>query len=118
MKLRFVSIALLAITSALAQAPDNTKINKRDDVKNPVTADQQSNAKADVDLLRQIRKEISQEKTFSTYAKNVKIITRDGTATLRGPVKSEEEKQAIEAIAKRIAGDGKVTSHLEIAPPK
>ena|SRR6187399_306141 len=118
MKLRFVSIALLAITSALAQAPDNTKINKRDDVKNPVTADQQSNAKADVDLVRQIRKEISQEKTFSTYAKNVKIITRDGTATLRGPVKSEEEKQAIEAIAKRVAGDGKVMSHLEVAPPK
>jgi hyperosmotically inducible periplasmic protein len=118
MKLRFVSIALLAITSALAQAPDNTKINKRDDVKHPVTADQQSNAKADLDLVRQIRKEISQEKNFSTYAKNVKVITRDGMATLRGPVKSDEEKQAIEAIAKRIAGDGKVESHLEIAPPK
>lgn len=118
MKFRYISIALLAITSALAQAPDNTKVNKRDDVKNPVTADQQSNNKADLDLVRNIRREITKEKNLSTYAKNVKIITRDGMTTLRGPVKSDEEKQAIEAIAKRIAGDGKVESHLEIAPPK
>jgi hyperosmotically inducible periplasmic protein len=118
MKLRFVSVAVLAIASALAQAPDNTKINKRDDVKNPVTADQQSNNKADLELVRKIRQEITQEKTLSTYARNVKIITRDGMAVLRGPVKSEDEKMAIEAIAKRVAGDSKVESHLEIAPPK
>jgi len=118
MKLRFVSIAVLAIASISAQAPDNSKVNKRDDVKNPVTADQQSNNKADLDLVKKIRKEITQDKNMSTYARNVKIITRDGMTTLRGPVKSEEEKQAIEAIAKRVAGDGKVESQIEIAPPK
>lgn len=118
MKLRFVSVGVLAMASALAQPPDNTKINKRDDVKNPVTADQQSNNKADLDLVKRIRREITNDKTMSTYAKNVKVITRDGMTTLRGPVKSEEEKQAIEAIAKRVAGDGKVANHLEIAPPK
>jgi len=118
MKFRFVSVGVLAIASALAQAPDNTKVNKRDDVKHPVTADQQSNNKADVDLVRKIRREITNDKTMSTYARNVKVITRDGMATLRGPVKSEQEKQAIEAIAKRVAGDGKVDNQLEIAPAK
>jgi len=118
MKLRYVSVAVLAMASALAQAPDNTKINKRDDVKNPVTADKQSNNKADLDLVRKIRQEITQDKSLSTYARNVKIITRDGMTTLRGPVKSDAEKQTIEAVAKRLTGAGKVESHLEIAPPK
>jgi osmotically-inducible protein OsmY len=36
--------------------------------------------------------------------------------TLKGPVKSEEEKQAIEAKAAQIAGADKVTNQLEVAP--
>jgi osmotically-inducible protein OsmY len=118
MKLRFISVAALAMAAALAQAPDNSKVNKRDDTTGAVTADQQSNNKQDLDLVRKIRKEITQDKSLSTYARNVKVITRDGMATLRGPVKSDEEKKAIEALATRIAGDGKVSSQLEIAPPK
>jgi hypothetical protein len=116
MKTPLILAAILATALALAQAPDNTKINKRDDAKTAVTADQQSNKKADLELVRAIRREVTRDKTMSTYAKNVKIITRDGITTLRGPVKSENEKTAIEAIAKRMAGDTKVESHLEIAP--
>jgi hyperosmotically inducible protein len=118
MKVRMFSVGVLAIASALAQAPDNTKVNKRDDVKHPVTADHQSNEKADLEVVRKIRREITSDKSMSTYARNVKIITRDGVTTLRGPVKSEQEKQAIDAIAKRAAGDGKVDNQLEIAPAK
>ena len=55
---------------------------------------------------------------MSTYAKNIKIISRDGAVTLRGPVKSTEEKQRIDSIAKKAAGDMKVDNQLEITPDK
>jgi hyperosmotically inducible protein len=38
--------------------------------------------------------------------------------TLRGPVRSQEEKSNIEAKAVAVAGEGNVTDQLEIAPPK
>jgi hyperosmotically inducible periplasmic protein len=110
--------AVLTMATAMAQAPDNSKVNKRDDVKDAVTAGTQSNSKADLDLTRNIRREVTQNKTMSTYARNIKIISRDGAVTLRGPVKSDDEKLAIETIAKKIAGDSKVDSQLEIAPSK
>ena len=49
---------------------------------------------------------------------NVKIIARDGTVTLRGPVRTEAEKEEIGKKAIAIAGMAKVTNELEIAPPK
>jgi len=118
MKRLFLSVAILTTAIALAQPPDNSKINKRDTAEGALTAGRQSNKKADLELARKIRQEVTDNKTMSTYAKNVKIITRDGQATLRGPVNSTEEKQAIEMIAKRLAGDSKVHNLLEIAPPK
>jgi hyperosmotically inducible protein len=52
---------------------------------------------------------------MSTDAKNVKIITENGRVTLRGPVKSADEKSQIEKIASDVAGEGKVDSQLEVA---
>jgi osmotically-inducible protein OsmY len=54
------------------------------------------------------------DKSLSTYAHNVKIITQNGQVTLRGPVRSEEEKRAVEAKAAEVAGDNKVTSELDV----
>jgi hyperosmotically inducible protein len=116
--MRFVCAGVLVVSGSFAQAPDNSKINKRDDNKAAVTPEEQSNKKEDIELTRKIRRELTKSETLSTYAKNVKIITSGGMTTLRGPVKSQQEKDAVEAIAKRLAGDGKVTSHLEIAPEK
>jgi len=109
---------VMCLSVAMAQAPDNTKVNKRDDVKEAVTAGTQSNSKVDLDITRKIRRQVTDNKTMSTYAQNIKIISRDGAVTLRGPVKTQDEKQAIEAIAKTVAGDQKVDNQLEIAPPK
>jgi hyperosmotically inducible protein len=50
------------------------------------------------------------------YAHNIKIITQDGKVTLRGPVRSEDEKASIEAKAVAVAGAGNVTNQLEVAP--
>ena len=56
------------------------------------------------------------DKSLSTYAHNVKVITQNGQVTLKGPVRSDDEKRAIEAKAAEIAGENKVTSELGIKP--
>jgi osmotically-inducible protein OsmY len=95
---------------------DNTKTNQRDKNKAEPTADQQKENQSDRELTQQIRRAIVQDKSLSTYAHNVKIISEDGMVTLKGPVRSDEEKTAVEAKASEIAGRDKVTSQLEVKP--
>jgi hyperosmotically inducible periplasmic protein len=96
-------------------APDNTKTNKD---QNPPTADQQKMNPADRAITQKIRKSIHDDANLSSYAHNIKIITQDGKVTLRGPVRSEEEKSALQAKAEAVAGADNVTNNLKIAPPK
>jgi hyperosmotically inducible periplasmic protein len=96
-------------------APDNTKQNKNQT--NP-SADQQKMNAADRELTRKIRKAIHDDSNLSTYAHNIKIISQDGKVTLRGPVRSDEEKTNIEGKAVAAAGQGNVTNELQVAPPK
>jgi hyperosmotically inducible protein len=103
-------------SSAQQPVPDNTKVNQRDRNKAEPTADQQKENQPDREIARKIRRSIVQDKTLSTYAHNVKIITQDGMVTLKGPVRSDEEKTAVEAKATAIAGADKVTSQLEVKP--
>jgi len=105
-------------TSDSSVPADNTKVNKRDRSKSEPTADQQSNAGADRELTRKIRQALVKDKDLSTYAHNVKVIARNGTVTLKGPVRSEEEKKAVEAKAAEVAGGASITNELEVAPPK
>lgn len=105
--------------SGASQAPaDNTKVNQRDRNQNEPTADQQKENGSDRELTRQIRRALVKDNSLSTTAHNVKIITQNGAVTLKGPVASEQEKQAIESKASEIAGAGKVTSELQVAPSK
>jgi hyperosmotically inducible protein len=99
-----------------APAPDNTKVNQRDQNQAAATADQQKANKADQETTRQIRRAVVQDKSLSTYARNVKIISQNGMVTLKGPVRSDQEKTAIEAKAAEIAGKNNVTSELEVKP--
>ena len=94
-------------------AADNTKTNKTDSAK--TTADQQKQNKADLETTRQIRQLLTKDKQLSTYAKNVKIVTQNGSVTLSGPVRTEEEKSFIEKSASDVAGAGHVKSDLQIA---
>ena len=96
--------------------PDNTKVNKRDRSGHEATADQQKENASDRDLARQIRKALTDDKSLSTYARNVKVIVQNGQVTLKGPVRSDDEKQKIESAATSIAGAGKVTNQIEVAP--
>jgi hyperosmotically inducible protein len=104
-------------TSPRASPPvDNTKVNERDRSKDEPTADQQKDNRSDRDITQQIRQSIMNDKSLSTYAHNVKIITQNGQVTLKGPVRSEEEKKTVEAKATEVAGENKVTSELNIKP--
>ena len=94
--------------------PDNTAVNTRDRAPAAKTADQQGNSKADLEMTQKIRRAITQDKTMSTYAHNVKVITLDGHVTLKGPVHTAAEKSALEAKAIEIAGAGKVTNQISV----
>jgi len=101
-----------------AQAADNTGINTRDQSQKERTAGQQGETKPDREITQKIRRAIVTDKSLSTYAHNVKIITVDGMVTLKGPVRSEEEKRTVEEKAAQIAGKDNVKSQIGIAPKK
>ena len=95
---------------------DNTKKNKEEN--KGATADQQKENKTDREITREIRRTVVKDKSLSVTAHNVKIITKDGHVTLKGPVKSEDEKKTVEKAAAAVVGKGKVSNELEVAPPK
>jgi hyperosmotically inducible periplasmic protein len=102
--------------SSKPATPDNTKANREDRKKAAITADQQKMNMSDREITRKIRRALVADDSLSTYAHNVKIITRDGLVTLRGPVRSAEEKQLVEAKAAEVAGGTeKVASQISIA---
>jgi hyperosmotically inducible protein len=96
--------------------PDNTAVNKRDadgTTKTPI--DQNEYPASDVDKTAKIRARVLEVKDLSIDGRNVKIITANGKVTLRGPVKSDTERESIERIAIEIAGEGNVDNQLEVA---
>jgi osmotically-inducible protein OsmY len=97
--------------------PDNTAVNKRDKNPSEVTADQQRMNAADRALTAKIRRAVIADKSLSTYAHNVKIISQNGTVTLKGPVHSDDEVTSIMAKATEVAGSpDKVVNQLSVKP--
>jgi len=111
------SVLASPIQQGQQAAPDNTKTNQGDANQGATTADQQKMNPADRATTKQIRSALTQDKTLSTYAHNIKIITQDGHVTLKGPVRTEDEKTAIGEKATQVAGAGNVTNHLKVAAP-
>jgi len=95
--------------------PDNSGRNVRDRDDQTKTPGDQSENEVDRTITQNIRQAITAADSLSTNGKNVKIITNDGTVTLRGLVKSEKEKTEIEAKAKQVAGVKRVDNQLEVA---
>jgi hyperosmotically inducible protein len=111
-----VSLAQQDANSAQAAPTDNTKVNQRDRDNSQPTADQQKEAKSDRQIAAEIRRSLVKDKSLSTYAHNVKVIVQDGAVTLKGPVRSDDEKQAVQAKAAEVAGADKITNQLGVAP--
>jgi hyperosmotically inducible protein len=112
------AVSLVALPATRPQDPqapaDNTTHNKNQE---PPTADQQKMKPEDRATTQKIRKSIHDDSSLSTYAHNVKIITQNGKVTLRGPVRSEEEKNNIQSKAAAVAGEENVVNRLKVAPP-
>ena len=94
--------------------PDNTKVNERDTNSAALTPGDQGNNQTDLKITQQIRQAVMADGSLSFTAKNVKIITQNGKVTLRGPVKSDDERSRIEAAARKVAGTAQVDNQLEV----
>lgn len=120
--LALMGASILAVPMTYAQdpqpKPDNTKVNQRDRDSAAPTADKQKMNPADRETTKKIRMAIHNDKSLSTYGHNVKVITQGGKVTLKGPVRSEDEKSNIAMKATQVAGDGNVDNQLAVAPPK
>jgi hypothetical protein len=102
--------------SSAPKAPDNSGVNTRDRSSAALTPMDQGGSESDRKITQQIRQDLMKDNSLSFTAKNVKVITINGKVTLRGPVKSEAERSAVEAAARRDAGNGgQVDSQLEIS---
>lgn len=107
--------------SAFAQVPvenvaaDNSAQNRRDRDHHTLTPPDQSNKPADLEMTRNIRRALVKDDQLSTEAKNIKVITVDGKVTLRGPVKTDQEKAAIMEKAAQVAGDTNIHGQLQVA---
>lgn len=97
-------------------AADNTEKNQRDRGSMTLTPGDQGENDVDRGITQKIRQALIKDDALSMTAKNVKIITANGVVTLRGPVKSEAERDSINTISKQIEGVARVDNQLEVAP--
>lgn len=107
-----------AVNAAQDSATKADNAQKNTEESKGVTAEQQKENKSDREITRKIRRIVVKDKSLSIRAHNVAIVTKDGHVTLKGPVKTEEEKTAVEKAAAGVVGKGKVSNELEVAPPK
>ena len=120
MKRTLLVLACLSTVSVAAMAaddktkPDNTAINERDRSRETQTSGDQSNSSADLKTTQAIRQALMKDSELSTTAKNIKIITNNGQVTLRGPVKSAQEKAKIDQLARSAAGGAKIDDQLDV----
>jgi osmotically-inducible protein OsmY len=94
--------------------PDNTAKNERDRSGETQTSGDQSNSSADLKTTQAIRQALMKDSELSATAKNIKVITANGHVTLRGPVKTAQEKAKINQLAKSAADGAQIEDQLEV----
>ena len=107
------SLAAFAADNDKAK-PDNTSTNERDRSGETKTSGDQSNSSADLKITQAVRQALMKDGELSTTAKNIKVITANGQVTLRGPVKTAQEKARVTQIAKSAAGGAQVDDQLDV----
>jgi len=94
--------------------PDNTAKSERDRSGETQTSGDQSNSPADLKITQAIRQALMKDSELSMTAKNIKVITANGQVTLRGPVKTAQEKAKIDQLAKSAAGGAHIDDQLDV----
>lgn len=100
------------------QDVDNTGRNVRDRDSAAITTMDQSETELDRTITQKIRQAIMSDNSLSTNAKNIKIVTINGIVTLRGPVASPQEKDAIVKKVNEVKEGLKVDNQLEVIRDK
>jgi hyperosmotically inducible periplasmic protein len=108
------TVSLAAVAADEKTKPDNTAVNQRDRSGETETSGDQANNAADSKITQAIRQALMKDSELSMTAKNVKIITNNGQVTLRGPVKTAQEKAKIDKLAKSAAGGAKIDDQLDV----
>jgi len=114
----FSAVGLVAVAADDQTQPDNTATNQRDRSGETQTSGDQSNSSADLKVTQNIRRALMKDSDLSTTAKNIKVITANGQTTLRGVVKTAEEKTKINQIARAAAGGGQIVDQLDVKGSK
>lgn len=110
-----ISVMMPLLTVASQTGQEKAVSTERNAKANGPTADDQKNSE-DRLTTQKIRRSITADKSLSTAAHNVKIVVLGGQVTLRGAVRSEEEKRSVETKAAEVAGANKVTNEITVAP--
>lgn len=82
--------------------------------KEEVAVTRQGTTPRDLQITQRIREAVMENDQLSFTAKNVQVITKDGKVYLRGPVRNQNERRAIEKTAVSVAGRDMVTNELEV----
>ena len=93
---------------------DNTAINNRDKYAGNKTPEDQFNTPEDRNLLAAVRRSVVQDKSLSVMAHNIKIMVDTGKVTLRGPVKTADEKVKVEKIVQAVTGVSSINNSLDV----
>jgi len=96
-------------------AADNTKANAADRDRHAKTPTDQSNDQNAREVTAGIRRAVMDDKSLSTSAHNVKIVTEGDVVTLRGAVQSADEKKRVEALATKVATGKQVRNEMSVA---
>lgn len=99
---------------AATKNADNTDLNTRDKSGGTLTPQNQPNSESDLKVLAAVRSSIVDDDNLSTAAHNVKVMVVKGVVTLRGPVKSTNEKARVEEHTRNVAGVVSIDNRLDI----
>jgi hyperosmotically inducible periplasmic protein len=112
------TLTLATLAADDKKTPDNTATNERDRSGETQTSGDQSNSSADLKITQVVRQALMKESELSMTAKNIKVITSNGQVTLRGPVKTAQEKAKINQLASSAAGGARIDNQLDVEGSK
>lgn len=94
-----------------------TGMNARDQDNALLTPEDQKETESDMNITADIRRALVKNDSRSVNAQNIKIITRNGVVTLRGPVENRAEKNKLHDLAQQTPGVIQVNNNLENKAP-
>jgi hyperosmotically inducible protein len=109
------SVNAQSVDSTAKHPADNTAANVTDRSTSSTTPMDQSNDKEAIAVTAAIRRAVMSDKSLSTSAHNVKIVTNGNAVTIRGAVATAEEKKRIESLAAKSAPGKQVRNEISVS---